>query len=153
MPVLLSFEPRYHELTCRDGQPVWVPVYNPMRECVGQECLRIRATGGEVETRVSHLPTPLRRAVSRTKNAQRYAKVAPVLEPMYALLMVLCFCALVLLACCLLGISLAMALDQAWFATLSRLQAFAVSLGAGLAVMCPVMGFLTRSWWRCATAH
>jgi hypothetical protein len=50
MQTFLSFEPRYHELTCRDAQPVWVPIYNPVRECVERERQRIRGEFGVVDS-------------------------------------------------------------------------------------------------------
>lgn len=50
MQTFLSFEPRYHELTCREGQPVWVPMYNPIRDCVQAECQRIRDEFGVVDS-------------------------------------------------------------------------------------------------------
>jgi len=50
MQTFLSFKPRYHELTCRDGKPVWVPMYNPIRECVQTECQRIKGEFGVVDS-------------------------------------------------------------------------------------------------------
>jgi hypothetical protein len=50
MQTFLSFEPRYHELTCRDGQPMWVPMYNPIREVVQVEAQRIKGEFGKVDS-------------------------------------------------------------------------------------------------------
>lgn len=60
MQTFLSFEPRYHKRTPRDGKPVWVPMYNPIREYVqlGFHTVRLLCTekknppdesGGEIK--------------------------------------------------------------------------------------------------------
>lgn len=50
MQTYLSFQPRYHELTCRDSRSVWVPMYNPIREVVQAERQRIEGEFGNVDS-------------------------------------------------------------------------------------------------------
>jgi hypothetical protein len=41
MKTTLSFTPTYHELVEIEGKLSWVPMYNPIRDCVREECQRI----------------------------------------------------------------------------------------------------------------
>lgn len=62
----LSFQPTYHELTQGPAGSVWVPVYNPCRECVNQERNRIEAEGARVDSNAWQMPWRVRKqAVSR----------------------------------------------------------------------------------------
>jgi hypothetical protein len=153
MESYLSFEPRYHELTSRDGQPVWVPMYNPMRECVSAECSQILAAGGLVETRIEKLPEVVRRAIANTKRRQQRARWAPVLEPLLAVGFVLGTVSMLAHIGWLVGAALLMAYDSVWFNGLDQLEAVAVSTAVGLPTIGVIVGALGRSWWRCATAH
>jgi hypothetical protein len=56
MQTYLSFTPRYHELTERDGKPVWVPMYNPVRQCVQAEGCRILGEFGQVDSQAWKRP-------------------------------------------------------------------------------------------------
>jgi hypothetical protein len=153
MQTYLSFEPRYHELTCREGQPVWVPMYNPMRECVSQECLQLQAAGCEVETRLGRLPKTLRRAVARTKRRQQYAKWSPILEPVLTGVLTLSAIALFVQSSCLVGAALAIAFDPVGFEKLSLLKALVLSAAVGLPIVGGLFGVLHRSWRSCVISH
>lgn len=153
MQTYLSFEPHYHELTCHKGQPVWMPMYNPMRECVSQERLQLQAAGCEVETRLRRLPKALCQAAARTQRKHRYAKWAPVLEPVLTSVMTLVTLFIFVLLGYLIGASLATAYDPIWFKNLPQLRASAISVVIGLPVVGSLAGGLTWSWWCCASAH
>jgi hypothetical protein len=149
MQTNLSFEPRYHELTCRDGRPVWVPMYNPIRECVDEERQRIQAAGGDVQTRVLMLPAHLRRAVFRTARRQWCVRFAPMLEPILALLTV----ALLVGYSALVGAVFVTAYDPVWFKSLNPFEEFAVFTLVGVPVVALVFSFTAWSWWDCVTSH
>lgn len=153
MQTSLSFEPRYHELTCRDGRPVWVPMYNPLRECVSQESLQLRAAGCQVEGRLAMLPKLVRQAAVRTKRRERYARWAPVLEPVLSVGMALGVFSMLAHMTCLIGASLATAHDPVWFSGLSQLNAIAVSAAVGLPVIGALIGVMVLSWRACASSH
>jgi len=153
METLLSFEPKYHELTCRDGQPVWVPMYNPMRTCVSQEKLQLVAAGCQVEERLARLPKAVRRAAARTKRRERYSRWAPVLDPVLAVGMAIGAFAMFAQMSCLVGASLVNAYDPVWFKGLTQVETLAISAAAGLPIVGVIVGVLSRSWWRCANAH
>lgn len=56
----LSFEPRYHEAGPGTGNATWVPMYNPVRECVQAERRQIEAEGGLVNSRAWKMPRSVR---------------------------------------------------------------------------------------------
>lgn len=153
MQTCLSFEPRYHELSFRNGQPVWVPMYNPMRECVSAECSQILAAGGLVETRIGNLPEVVRRAIATTKSRQRRARWAPVLEPLLEVGFVLGTVSMLAHIGWLVGATLLTAYDSVWFNGLNQFEAVGVSTAVGLPAIGAIVGALGRSWWCCATAH
>jgi len=54
-----SFLPRYHEM--REAAGVWVPSYNPVRECVKEEGAQLLAEGVNVDTAGWKMPWRVRR--------------------------------------------------------------------------------------------
>lgn len=128
-------------------------MYNPLRACVTEECSQILAAGGHVETRIDKLAKVVRSAVADTKRRQRQARWAPILEPILEAGLVIGTVSMLAHISYLIGASLLLAYDSAWFNGLNQLKAVAFSSAVGLPVIGGIVGLLGRSWWCCATAH
>lgn len=147
----LSFAPRYHELTQPDAGAIWMPMYNPNRECVVQERQRIEAEGFQVETRaekLEHLLTPARATAeeqlkrARTQSAHELKLAAVALVAALGTVLFLSY---------VFGTLAARWLYPTWFATLSWLPATAVVYGVGALGAVPTLLILLRPLLRVET--
>jgi hypothetical protein len=151
MSTSLSFAPRYHELTQPEAFAIWVPMYNPKRECVAQERQRIEAEGFQVETRaekLEHLLAPARNSAGETL---RRARAELVHEVKLAAVTVLVVLGVFFFLSYVFGTLAVRWFYPTWFATLSWLPATAMVYGVGALVAGPTLFVLARKVFRVET--
>jgi hypothetical protein len=151
MSTSLSFAPRYHELISVGAGAIWMPMYNPDRECVAEERQRIEAEGFQVETRAEKLEHLFTAARNSAGEKRKRARAELVHEVKLAAVTVLVVLGVFFFLSYVFGTLAARWFYPAWFATLSWLPATAMVYGVGALAAGPVLFVLGRTVLRVET--